>query len=250
VKSRGARRRILERIAEIYEAMGDLADAERARGDAGDAGLYLNELATLGEERESVFLRRIEGVRASLEREARWSESDEWRIGTVGTDAIEALPGGYRAVTDHHGTFSGDFETFAEAYEAMTVLGAIQRDLFYAVGWSSWAGWHRLTQDDPPRSRREDDQRLEYLYRLSRAARDEAVPELGDELVVGRRSFRRSTRPWGDDRGDVPVVEVEVRERSLSMSCASPTVERAAEFAGIYERLQDDLRVILGWRWI
>lgn len=230
--------------------MGDLADAERARRDAGDAGLYLNELAMLGEERESVFLARIEAVRASLERDGRWSESDEWRIGTVGTDAIEAIDDGFRAVTEHHGTFSADFETFAEAYEAMTVLGAIQKDLFYAVGWSSWAGWHRLTPDDPPRPRREDDQRLEYLYRLSREARAEAVPELGEEFVVGRRSFKRSTRPWGDEHAEIPVVEVEVRERSLSMQCASPTVERAAEFAGIHGRLVDDLRVILDWRWL
>jgi hypothetical protein len=249
MKRRRERRRILEGVAEAYEAVGHFADAERARRDAGDAGLYLHELAMLGEERKVDFLRRIEIVRASLERDGRWSEWWEWRIATGGTDAIEALPGGFRVVTDHHGTFTGDFEAFAEAYEAMTVLGQIQRGLFYAVGWSAWADWHRLTQDDPPRPRREDDERLEYLYRISREARAEAVPEVGEELVVGRRRFTRSTRPWGEG-GEVPVVEVEVRERSLAMYCASPTLDRAAEFAGIYERLQDDLRVILGWTWL
>jgi hypothetical protein len=76
------------------------------------------------------------------------------------------------------------------------------------------------------------------------------VPVVEDELTIGGRSFRRATRPWGEGRKEVPVVELEVRDGSLSMRGASPTVERAAEFAGIYERLQADLRSILAWSWL
>jgi hypothetical protein len=238
VKSRRARRRILEGVAEAFEAVGELAEAQRARRGAGDAGLYLDELAVV-EQRQADFLRRVEVVRSTLDRDGRWSEANEWRIATGGTEAIEATGSGFRIVVDYHGTFTGDFATFAEAYEATSVLGSIQKDLFYAVGWSSWEGRPR-----------EDDKRLEYLYRLAREARAEAVPALDDELVAGRRTFRRSAKPWGEDGADVPVVEVEVRDRSLLMRCASPTVERAAEFAGIYERLQADLASILDWRWL
>ena len=78
---------------------------------------------------------------------------------------------------DHHGTFQASFATFAEACEAMCVLSQIQKDLFYAVGWDSWADRGRSDADGPRRPRREDDKRLEYLYRLSREARAESTPE-------------------------------------------------------------------------
>jgi hypothetical protein len=48
----------------------------------------------------------------------------------------------------------------------------------------------------------------------------------------------------------VPVIELEVRSRSFSMRAESPTVDRAAEFAGIYLRLQHDLQRALEWAWL
>ena len=239
--SRTKRKRILEEVAGLFESSGDVEDAERARRDATDSGLYLHELAEL-EGRTASVLGTVEEVRSALERDGRWSESYEWRISTAGTDAIERVPtGAFRAVVDHHGTFQASFATFAEACEAMCVLSQIQKDLFYAVGWDSWADRGRSDADGPRRPRREDDKRLEYLYRLSREARAESTPE---------ESFTRSTRPWGEHREDVSVIEFDVRERSLSMRGASPTLERASEFAGIYERLRADLQLILEWKWL
>ena len=34
------------------------------------------------------------------------------------------------------------------------------------------------------------------------------------------------------------------------MRGVSPTLERASEFAGIYERLRADLELILEWKWL
>jgi len=210
-------------VARALEAGGGLdQEAARFREYASDAGVYLLDLAET-EARTSSFVDHVVEVRSAVERDGRWSETDEWRISTTGTDTLEALPGdGFRAICDHHGRFSGDFATFGEAFEAMHVLGRIQKHLFYALGWAS-----------DLRRPREDDDGYAYLYRLSREARAETPPEPDGRL-------RRS------ERG----VEVEVRTRSLSMSAATPTVERAAEFAGVYERLQADLARILDWRWL
>jgi len=239
--SRTKTKRILKELAGLYESSGHAEDAERARRDATDAGLYLHELAEL-EGRTVDVVATAERIRTAAEADGRWAEEYEWRIGTAGTDAIEVLPGrGFRALVDHHGTFEAGFATFAEAYEAMRVLSQIQKDLFYAVGWNAWADCGRLTERDPPRRRREEDERLAYLYRLSQEARAESIPE---------RAFTRSTRPWGDDGEDVPVFEFDVRERSFSMRGVSPTLERASEFAGIYERLRADLELILEWKWL
>jgi hypothetical protein len=210
-------------VARALEGGGGLEEeAARFREYASDAGVYLLDLAET-EARTSSFVQQVLEVREAVERDGRWSETDEWRISTTGTEAIEALPGGgFRATCDHHGTFGCDFATFGEAFEAMHVLGRIQQHLFYALGWAS-----------DLRRPREDDDRYAYLYRLSCEARAEPLPEPD-------RRFRSS------ERG----VEVEVRTRSLSMSAAAPTLERAAEFAGVYERLQADLALILEWRWL
>jgi hypothetical protein len=48
----------------------------------------------------------------------------------------------------------------------------------------------------------------------------------------------------------VRKFEYEVADGSFSMASASPTPERAREFARIYERLQRDLRHVLHWGWL
>jgi len=121
---------------------------------------------------------------------------------------VADLDGGHGR--DHHGTFQASFATFAEACEAMCVLSQIQKDLFYAVGWDSWADRGRSDADGPRRPRREDDKRLEYLYRLSREARAESTPE---------ESFTRSTRPWGEHREDVSVIEFDAGVKQIVHDC-------------------------------
>jgi hypothetical protein len=226
-RTRAWRKRTYEAVARALEAGGGLdEEATRFRDYASDAGVYLLDLAEVAA-RTSSFVRQVLEVREAVERDGRWGETVEWRISTTGTEAIEGLPtGGFRVRCDYHGTLGGDFATFGEAFEAMHVLGRIQQHLFYALGWAS----------DLRRPRADDDQ-YAYLYRLAREARAEPLPELGGRL-------RSSTRPWGD------AVEAEVCDRSLSMSAAAPTLERAAEFAGVYERLQADLARILDWRWL
>jgi hypothetical protein len=215
--------RRIERLAkELDEQPVDpnLGDWMRLRYS--DAGLYLDRIAE-PRERIAVFLARAAEVRDALTRDGRWSETWEWRIMTVGTEAIEALPGrGFRALAEHHGTFSVDFATFPEAWEALRVLVQIQHDLFYAVGWDSY---------EPKRQRRDPEERHAYLSRLAREAREDGV-----DRPISRVGARK--------------VEYEVANGSFSMASASPTPERARELAGIYERLQRDLHRVLHWEWL
>ena len=128
----------------------------------------------------------------------------------------------------------------------------------------------RLGSDDLQRPRANacrDGRALCLLYRLSREARSDgveladvvgaALSERGtfaDETTYGEvnveRSFRRGSRPSYDDEPDIAVIEFDVRSRSLTMSAESPGVERTVEFAGVYTRLQNDLRRVLGWAWL
>jgi hypothetical protein len=86
-----------------------------------------------------------------------------------------------------------------------------------------------MTVDDPEQPR-EYDGDAPYLERLSREA-------LADGLGRGISK-----------RGD--AYEVAVQTRSFTMKTTSPTQERAAEFAGIYRRLQSDLARVLEWDWL
>jgi hypothetical protein len=215
-------KRIERLAAELDEQAVDpnLGDWMRLRYS--DAGLYLDRIAE-PRERIAGFLARVAEVRETLARDGRWSESWEWRIMTVGTETIEALPGrGFRALAEHHGTFRVDFATFPEAWEALRVLVRIQHDLFYAVGWDS---------SEPQGQHRDPEEQYAYLSRLAREARADGAD--------------RPVRSAG-----VRKFEYEVADGSFSMASASPTPERAREFAGIYERLQRDLRNVLHWRWL
>lgn len=106
-----------------------------------------------------------------------------------------------------------------------------------------------------------------YLYRLSSEARLDGAKLAGavsaaiadggkfaDETSYGglsiTRTFHQSLRPWGGGGSAVPVFEYEVKSGSFTMSAESPALDRAVEFAGIYLRLQSDLRRVLSWSWL
>jgi hypothetical protein len=147
-------RRILEDIADaIEDAEGISAErikalvAERRSASASrldvflgidvfsDARVYLEECAST-EERTRDHLRRVFKIQAELDREGVWEETDEWRISTLGTERLELTTAGhYVASWSCDGLFQVEVRTFAEAFEAVKVLGQIDRDLFYAVGW-------------------------------------------------------------------------------------------------------------------
>ena len=107
----------------------------------------------------------------------------------------------------------------------MQVLFSLQTTLFYSVGWSTWAG----------RSRPRNDPEC-YLRQLSKAARADPAPP--GSIVEVRAD-------WSDIGLAYRVV---VERGSLRMKDDAVTSERAAEFAGIYARLQADLVEMLDWR--
>jgi hypothetical protein len=186
----------------------------------------LREIAVVGD-LASRFIARVDEVRASVEDGGVWEETYEWRISTVGTQRIERLTDGYAATATAHGEFSAAFGTFPEAYEAMQVLFSLQTALFYSVGWSTWAGQVRSKpRDDPER----------YLRQLSRAARADSSPP-GSIVEVHA--------DWSDTGVAYRVL---VEQGSLRMTTDAANPERAAEFAGIYARLQADLVEMLDWR--
>lgn len=138
------------------------------------------------------------------------------------------MANGFTATTTAHGEFSATFRAFPEAYEAMSVFFQLQTALFYAVGWSTWPG----TGKKLPRPRNLGER---YLQKLSKAARADASPP---------GSIERVPVEWGDTGFAYRVL---VERGSLRMTGDAADEARAAEFAGVYARLQADLLKILLW---
>jgi hypothetical protein len=186
----------------------------------------LNEVATVAE-RSSSFIVRVDEIRSTVEERGFWEDVSEWRISTAGSQRLERVGGGFATTTTAHGRFSATFPTFSEAYEAMSVLWHLQTSLFYAVGWSSWPA-QKLSRP------RDDAER--YLQKLAKAARSD---------VAHAGSITRVPVEWSDTGFAYRVV---VERGSLRMTDDAVDQARAAEFAGIYARLQDDLIGMLDWR--
>ena len=223
-----------------------------------DAFHYLHDRAATTRDRYSSFIRLTTEVAAEVETAGRWEEQYEWRIATEGRHLLERVgAAGYRARTEDHGIFEAEFASFAEAYEAVHVFSTIQHDLFYALGWDSWAGRRQMEPGDPPGEPEPVEEEHAYLVRLSDEARAGAASLAGSveaALAEGRPwSEPASLRELTIDRDvgrDGPWYRVAVSCRSLVMTGHSPTVERALEFGGIYARLQADLAHYLEWEWL
>jgi hypothetical protein len=248
-----------ERIAAFLEAGGYTDQAEKWQVAHSDAGEYLLGLATTNE-RISRFQASAERVRQSLERGDVWEESYEWRMATDGTDRLERLgEHAFRSVVTHHGEFSLEAHSFPIAYEALRVLSSLQKDLFYAVGWSSWAGPRRMEPKDPVVDRTWDSDHG-YLKRIAKAAIAEAPRSLSyveqarveggdweDHVEVDGRVIHRRFAAAEVDWAREPILELSVESGAFVTRCETPTSERALEFGGIFARLHRDIPAVLGW---
>ena len=197
--------------------------ATRWRDATSDAGRYLLGLAEW-DGRVTDLLEREADVRAALERSGRWEEHNEWRIGTVSTNCIERDRASFRVSSQCDGIYSATVGSLPLALEASRVLFRLAMDLFWEVGWASWGG-----------SSTEHGVREPYLARISREAADRATESA-------------STQPTRVDWHGGTGYEVIVERGCLSMTCVSPTIERAAQFAGIFETVSADLLRVLNWR--
>jgi hypothetical protein len=222
------------RIAGMLES--EPAAVVRWRDLISDAGKYLFA-RTRWSGRPSELLDHAADVHRSIERRAVWEETHEWRIGTASTNRIERTGSGYRASTECDGLYAANVTALPTALEAIQVLFSLQMDLFYDVGWASWVGRLQMTPSDPPRAVDELETREPYLTRLSREALTGTVAREAGTTI------RRARVDWSERT----AYEVVVENGPLSMTCASPTIERANQFAGIFRAVQRDILRLLTW---
>lgn len=87
-------------------------------------------------------------IRSAVEARGLWECHDEWRISTVTTKRVEACEREGRkgfAVSvkcDHE--FSCHCPTLQRAVEFLSIYDRLVIDLFYTVGWPSWAARNKL----------------------------------------------------------------------------------------------------------
>jgi hypothetical protein len=230
---RKARR--LEQIARILE-LSDPQAASRWRHATSDGGQYFIEKAR-SKGHVSDLLERAADVQTSIERTGAWEEYNEWRIGTVSTNRIDRAGLAYRATTECDGVYAATVGSIPKALEALQVLSVLQRDLFYEVGWASWAGRRQMTpgEDEVDLDNADGDQ--PYLARISRKA------VRGEVELSSGTMIRRTSADWLDG----PAWEVIVESGNLRMTCVSPTRERANQYAGIFEAVQADIADLFDW---
>jgi hypothetical protein len=224
-----------ERIAELLER----TDPERAaqwRHATSDAGRYFLEQASWNGP-VSDLLERADDVEARIGRDGAWEEYREWRIGTESSNRLERVGVGYRASTDCDGVYQATVRSLPMALEALEVLFSLSRDLFYEIGWASWAGRRQMTPGEGPVDLGDVEGDKPYLARIAReAAHGQTERSLGTTI-------HRTSVDWRDG----PAWEVVVERRNLRMTCVSPTAERANQYAGIFEALQADIAGLFEW---
>lgn len=230
---RKARR--LEQIARILE-LSDPEAASRWRHATSDAGQYFIEKAR-STGHVSDVLERAADIEASIERAGAWEEYNEWRIGTVSTNRIDRAGLAFRATTECDGVYAAKVGSIPKALEALQVLAALQRDLFYEVGWASWAGRRQMTPGEGEVDLDDAEGDEPYLARISREAVRGRV-----ERLLGT-TIRLTSVDWLDG----PAWEVVVDRGDLRMTCVSPTPERANQYAGIFEAVQADIAGLFDW---
>src|SRR5262249_25824535 len=94
---------------------------------------------------------RIQHVKAAIEATGRWEETFEWRISTVRTATIQRTEEHgrpwYRVGVENGVNVSCLCPTIERAVEYLAVLEDLTAELFYALGWSSWAAQGKLMPD-------------------------------------------------------------------------------------------------------
>ena len=231
----------VEELARFIEDS-DPDAARRLRDANSDAGIYLVERAKWNGH-VSDLVRKAAEVEADIERQGFWEYGYEWRISTEGSERIERTDHGYRVEATCNGDLAAAVASLAVALEASHVLAQLQKDLFYTLSW-------------PSKDRRPPDKDGEpYLVRISaesverfRPRLDEiarALDEHGEWVEDEARIAPGTWRDW--DGTERSTFEVSVGSDRLSMSCTASTLDRATEFAGIYQSLQADIPRLLDW---
>ncbi len=219
---------------------------------------------------------RARSIEDGLRRRARWQDRYEWRIGTETTVTVERVQERFRVNVSCDASFAATVDRLRDAAEALAVLEHVTIYLFYAVGWPSWAGWKQMRPWDAeparslPRPRNLSER---YLQRLARESRDEwrtlrlaAGAVLADDGVWEHDVRRITRRAEGgsaellDEVGPLggppdpewlaepqDVFEVTVQGGRLVLACATPTIDRAGEFAGTFARLAADIACAFAW---
>ena len=224
-----------ERIADLLERT-DQERAARWRHATSDAGRYFLEQASWHGS-VSDLLERAADIEAAIERDGAWEEYREWRIGTESTNRIEPAEAGYRASTDCDGVYEAAVRSLPMALEALEVLFSLRRDLFYEVGWASWADRRQMTPGEGEVDLKDAEGDKPYLARIARQAAHGQI----------ERSPGTAIRPTSVDRLVGPSWEVVVERRNFRMTCVSPTAERANQYAGIFEAVQADIDGLFDW---
>lgn len=94
----------------------------------------------------------LEEVRSAIELEGVWQDEEEWRISTYmnrSVRPVETHGSRWFEVTVESGTeLSCHAPTLERALEFMFVFERLVMDLFWTLGWSSWAAPRRLAPED------------------------------------------------------------------------------------------------------
>lgn len=93
-------------------------------------------------------LHDIADIRAAIESKGFWHSCDEWRISTFTAKRIEPeeFQGhrGYRVRASCGHEFSCYAPTLERAVEFLGIYDRLIMDLFWSVGWPSWAAADKL----------------------------------------------------------------------------------------------------------
>jgi hypothetical protein len=165
----------------------------------------------------------------TLERGLRFRETYEWRIGTGTTETIEPVGDRYRVESSCDLVFHVRVATIEAALEACAVFAKLHSELFYAFGWPGWAGYMRMTTEDPPSDQGHSPRTHRYLRELNER-RTEHAADFPRERAYGGTWFR-----------------ARVIAGPLEITWLSPTTERAQQFVGILQPLAEE--IVEHFRW-
>ncbi|HZU74471.1 MAG TPA: hypothetical protein VE990_17045 [Acidimicrobiales bacterium] len=100
-------------------------------------------LANIGEQARSEVARRLPDVAANLQQKGYWQDVVEWRISTETVSRIE--PEQIKGRRWYRVSVSCDAElvchapTLERALEYLGIFETLTRDMFWSLGWPSWA---------------------------------------------------------------------------------------------------------------
>lgn len=91
---------------------------------------------------------RFDEIAAAIKQHGFWEEEFEWRISTIRTSRIERTKINgfpvFRVTVECDHRFQCHCPTLERAVYFEGVYTELISDIFYHLGWASWAGRHRL----------------------------------------------------------------------------------------------------------